>query len=102
MALGADQWLTAEDWPEPDGFASQSPMKAMAPDQIEFQEYATRWLAENPAPEPPERLPLSPLEVMTVGQRDYLQAWQRKVYEAGLIGCDYPKAYESLCISYSL
>ena len=93
MALGADQWLTAEDWPELDGFASQSPMKAMAPDQIEFQEYATRWLAENPAPEPPERLPLSPLEVMTVGQRDYLQAWQRKVYEAGLIGCDYPKAY---------
>ena len=30
---------------------------------------------------------------MTVGQRDYLQAWQGRCYEAGLIGCDYPVEY---------
>jgi len=68
-------------------------MDALSPEQLEFQEYAQRWLAENrPAP-PSERLPITPLEVMTVGQRDYLQEWQGKVHEAGLIGCDYPIAY---------
>ena len=65
----------------------------LSPEQIEFQEYAQRWLRENKPAAPPERLPISPIEVMTEGQRDYLQAWQRQVYEAGLVGCDYPKAY---------
>ncbi|MEM7437892.1 MAG: acyl-CoA dehydrogenase family protein, partial [Myxococcota bacterium] len=59
----------------------------------EFQEYARRWIAENKPPPPPERLPISPIEVMTIGQRDYLQAWQRKCYDAGLVGADYPKEY---------
>jgi len=68
-------------------------MATLSPEQLEFQEYAQRWLAENrPAPST-ERLPITPLEVMSVGQRDYLQDWQGKVYEAGLIGCDYPKVY---------
>ncbi|MDJ0869399.1 MAG: acyl-CoA dehydrogenase family protein [Myxococcota bacterium] len=62
-------------------------------EQQEFQEYARRWLAENAPPPPPERLPLSPIEVMTTGQRDYLQAWQRKCYDAGLIGADLPTEY---------
>ena len=30
---------------------------------------------------------------MTVAQRDYLQAWQKRCYEAGLVGADIPKAY---------
>jgi len=59
----------------------------------EFQTYARDWLAKNAPPPPPERLPITPIEVMTVGQRDYLQAWQRKCYEAGLIGTDYPIEY---------
>ncbi|MEL6365302.1 MAG: acyl-CoA dehydrogenase family protein [Pseudomonadota bacterium] len=59
----------------------------------EFREYVRRWLAENAPPPPPERLPITPIEVMTVGQRDYLQAWQRKCYDARLIGADYPKDY---------
>jgi alkylation response protein AidB-like acyl-CoA dehydrogenase len=62
-------------------------------DQREFSEYARRWLKENPPPLPPERLPITPIEVMTTGQRDYLQAWQRKCYEAGLVGSDYPREY---------
>jgi alkylation response protein AidB-like acyl-CoA dehydrogenase len=65
----------------------------LTPEQSEFQEYARRWLEENAPPPPPERLPISAIEVMTVGQRDYLQAWQYKCWEAGLVGCDYPKAY---------
>ena len=61
--------------------------------QVEFQEYAARWLAENAPPPPPVRLPITPIEVMTVAQRDYLQDWQRRCYEAGLVGCDIPAAY---------
>ena len=66
---------------------------ALTAEQLEFREYARRWLQENRPPEPPERLPISALEVMTVGQRDYLQEWQGRCYEAGLIGCDYPTEY---------
>ena len=62
-------------------------------EQQEFQEYARSWLAENGPPTPPERMPITPLEVMTTGQRDYLQAWQHKCYEAGLVGADYPTEY---------
>lgn len=61
--------------------------------QREFQTYARGWLAENAPPPPPERMPLTPIEVMTTGQRDYLQDWQRRCYEAGLIGADVPTAY---------
>jgi alkylation response protein AidB-like acyl-CoA dehydrogenase len=65
----------------------------LTPEQLEFREYAQRWLEENAPPPPPERLPITPIEVMTVGQRDYLQDWQYKCYAAGLVGADYPKAY---------
>jgi alkylation response protein AidB-like acyl-CoA dehydrogenase len=65
----------------------------LAADALEFQAYARRWLEENRPPPPPVRLPISPIEVMTEAQRDYLQAWQRKCYEAGLVGCDVPVAY---------
>jgi alkylation response protein AidB-like acyl-CoA dehydrogenase len=65
----------------------------LEPARREFQAHARRWLAENPPPEPPVRLPISPLEVMTEAQRDYLQDWQRRCYEAQLIGTDIPKAY---------
>jgi alkylation response protein AidB-like acyl-CoA dehydrogenase len=63
------------------------------PEQVEFQQHAREWLAANPAPPSPVRLPISPLEVMTVPQLEYLQAWQRRCYEAGLIGCDIPTEY---------
>jgi alkylation response protein AidB-like acyl-CoA dehydrogenase len=63
------------------------------PEQAEFREYCRRWLEENrPAP-PAFRLPELAIEVMTEEQRRYLCAWQRKCYEAGLVGTDYPKAY---------
>ncbi len=65
----------------------------LTPEQIAFRDHARRWLAESVPPPPPERLPITPIEVMTTGQRDYLQAWQKKCYEAGLVGADYPKEY---------
>lgn len=62
-------------------------------EQQEFRDYARSWLSENAPPPPPERLPITPIEVMTIGQRDYLQDWQRKCYEAGLVGADIARAY---------
>ena len=59
----------------------------------EFQEYARRWLAENAPPPPPERLPVLPIEVGDGPLRDYLQDWQRRCYDAGLVGADIPKEY---------
>ncbi len=60
------------------------------PEQAQFREQARDWLADNTPGEPPVRLPLTPLEIMTSEQLDYLQAWQKAAYDAGLIGCDYP------------
>jgi alkylation response protein AidB-like acyl-CoA dehydrogenase len=63
------------------------------PEQAEFRAYARQWLAKNHPGKPPVRLPQSPIEVMTEEQRAWLCAWQKSAYEAGLIGCDYPKEY---------
>lgn len=62
-------------------------------EQQEFRDYVRNWLSQNAPPPPPERLPITPIEVMTIGQRDYLQDWQRKCYDAGLVGADYPVEY---------
>ncbi|MEA2624482.1 MAG: hypothetical protein QOD06_527 [Candidatus Binatota bacterium] len=67
--------------------------RSETPEQTEFREHCRRWLAAN-RPEPTSfRLPQSPIEVMTEDQRVYLSAWQKKCYEAGLVGCDYPTEY---------
>ena len=62
-------------------------------EQSAFQEHARRWLSENKPPPPPMRLPLMAIEVMHEAQRDYLQAWQRRCYEAELVGTDVPREY---------
>lgn len=60
------------------------------PEQAEFRARARAWLADNQPAEPPVRLPQTPLEIMTEPQLEYLQAWQKAAFDAGLIGCDYP------------
>ena len=59
-------------------------------EQAEFRQHCQDWLAANHPGEPPVRLSLSPLEIMTTDQLNYLQAWQKAAYDAGLVGCDYP------------
>ena len=61
-----------------------------SPEQAEYRQYCREWLAANRPQDPPVRLPLSALEIMTPEQMDYLQAWQKAAYDAGLVGCDYP------------
>ncbi|MCP5040568.1 MAG: acyl-CoA dehydrogenase [bacterium] len=67
--------------------------RKLSEEQVEFQEHARNWLADNAPPPPPVRLPIAAIEVMSTAQRDYLQDWQRACYEAGLVGCDVPAAY---------
>jgi hypothetical protein len=59
-------------------------------EQAAFRQHCREWLQSNLPPKPPVRLPLTPLEIMTREQFDYLCAWQKAAYEAGLVGCDYP------------
>jgi len=67
--------------------------RKLSNDQIDFQQHARHWLAENAPPPPPVRLPITPIEVMSTAQLDYLQDWQAACYEAGLVGCDVPAEY---------
>lgn len=71
----------------------EKPGSKDSPQQAEFRAYCRDWLADNVPPPATVRLPLTALEIMTREQLDYLQAWQRAAYAAGLVGCDYPKAY---------
>lgn len=64
-----------------------------SPEQAEFRKYCREWLAKNvPAP-PSFQLPQSAIEITTQQELDYLCAWQKSAYDAGLVGCDYPKEY---------
>lgn len=61
-------------------------------EQAEFRSECRAWLKKNTPEKPPVRLPLTPVEIMSQEQMDYLQAWQKSAYDAGLIGCDYPES----------
>lgn len=63
-----------------------------SPQQSEFRAHCRQWLGENHPGEPPVRLPQSAIEIMSREQLDYLQAWQKSAFDAGLVGCDYPEA----------
>jgi alkylation response protein AidB-like acyl-CoA dehydrogenase len=65
----------------------------LLPEQLEFQRSAREWLESHPAPRSNITLPLSSLEVKTEPQIDYLRDWQRRCYEAGLVGTDIPTEY---------
>jgi len=63
------------------------------PEQAEFRAYCRDWLSRN-VPEPsPVQLPQSAIEITTDEQMAYLRPWQKSAYDAGLVGCDYPKEY---------
>ncbi len=59
----------------------------------EFRAEVRAWIAENRPPEPDFVMPQNFLFVETDEQFEYLHAWQRKAYEAGYLGLDWPKEY---------
>lgn len=58
-----------------------------------FASDAEAWFKENTPKDPGFLLPLTFLEVGTDQQFEFLQNWQRKVYEAGYLGAAWPKEY---------
>lgn len=62
-------------------------------EQQAFRQYCREWLVDHLPPPPPVRLPQTALEIETKEQLDYLAAWQKSAYQAGLVGCDYPVEY---------
>ncbi len=61
------------------------------PEQAEFRAHCQEWLANNHPGRPPVKLPLGALELSDPDALEWLQKWQKSAYDAGLIGCDYPK-----------
>lgn len=59
----------------------------------EFAQACDAWFAENAPGEQDFMLPLTFMEVGTDQQFEFLQNWQRKVYEAGYLGAAWPKEY---------
>ena len=51
------------------------------------------WLAANAPGDPGFPLPQSPLAVATQEQFDFLREWQRRLYDAGFVGMEWPAEY---------
>ena len=59
----------------------------------EFRAEVYAWMKENKPADPSFLLPQTFMEVGSEEQLEYLRDWQRKVYEAGYIGLNWPKQY---------
>ncbi len=66
---------------------------AFSPEQEDFRTYCRQWLLDNPVGPAPAGMPSGPLEITQSEHMAHLQRWQKKAWEAGLIGCDYPVEY---------
>jgi alkylation response protein AidB-like acyl-CoA dehydrogenase len=62
-------------------------------EQAVFRQYCRQWVAKNKPADPPEVMPQAAIEIATHEQLEYLRAWQKSAYQAGLVGCDYPVKY---------
>jgi alkylation response protein AidB-like acyl-CoA dehydrogenase len=62
-------------------------------EHAEFRRDVRAWIAANKPAHPGFKLPQSFLEVESERQFDFLRAWQRKVFDAGYLGLDWPAEY---------
>ncbi|CAG1006095.1 acyl-CoA dehydrogenase [Myxococcaceae bacterium] len=70
------------------------PKEDVEPREIaEFRREVRAWMEAHKPPDPGFKLPQSFLEVESERQFDFLRNWQRKVYEAGYLGLDWPAEY---------
>jgi hypothetical protein len=74
-------------------------VKKETAEQTQFRQYCREWLEENTPPMPNFRMPKSAIEIMTQEQIDYTCAWEKSAYDAGLVGCDYPKEADGLLVT---
>ena len=65
--------------------------KKDTPEQAEFRAHCQKWLAENHPGKPPVPIPQGALELSDPAALEWLQRWQKSVYDAGLVGCDYAR-----------
>jgi len=72
---------------------SAQPEQAEPQEIAEFRRDVRAWIQANRPPEPGFVMPQNFLFVETDEQFDYLRDWQRKVYEAGYLGLDWPTEY---------
>jgi alkylation response protein AidB-like acyl-CoA dehydrogenase len=71
----------------------QTAPKPSEQELTDFTAQCEGWFADNTPGDPGFMLPLTFMEVSTDRQFDFLQSWQRKVYEAGYIGMSWPSEY---------
>ncbi len=69
------------------------PEEVESQDIAEFRAEVRAWMEANKPADPGFKLPQSFLEVESDRQFDFLRDWQRKVYDAGYLGLDWPAEY---------
>ena len=67
--------------------------KNQSVEKQKLREDVRAWLKDNRPPDPGFKLPQTFLEVESEDQFRYLQAWQRKVYDAGFLGVEWPEEF---------
>jgi alkylation response protein AidB-like acyl-CoA dehydrogenase len=72
---------------------STRPEETESRENEEFRRDVRAWMAANKPAHPGFKLPQSFLEVESERQFEFLRAWQRKVYDAGYLGLDWPAEY---------
>jgi alkylation response protein AidB-like acyl-CoA dehydrogenase len=71
-----------------------TPQEELEPKEIaDFRKDVRSWMEANKPADPGFKLPQSFLEVESDRQFDFLRDWQRKVFEAGYLGLDWPAEY---------
>ena len=58
-----------------------------------LREEVRAWISVNHPGDPGFKLPQGPLEVAEDRQFDWLRDWQRKLYDAGYVGAEWPREY---------
>ncbi|MEN8184091.1 MAG: acyl-CoA dehydrogenase family protein, partial [Myxococcota bacterium] len=59
----------------------------------EFRAEVRAWIGDHRPGDPGFKLPQTFLEVESQEQFEYLRDWQRKVFDAGYLGLDWPREY---------
>jgi len=72
---------------------SARPEETESKENEEFRRDVRAWMAAHKPAHPGFKLPQSFLEVESERQFEFLRAWQRKVYDAGYLGLDWPAEY---------